>query len=172
MFQPNPLPAERIAILVQANRLLVEGQPMETGSLFTQVAEAVKISRHPRRAANLYARAAHAFVDAAKEQAALDNARAALALLTQTRMAGRTAAFFTNITHKMNAQGMKAAVDALQREYGGEVVASPPVSLPKSHGLLPTNCPKCGAPIHVDELNWVDENTIECEYCGAFVRSE
>jgi hypothetical protein len=37
---------------------------------------------------------------------------------------------------------------------------------------LPTVCPGCGGPLHSDELDWVDEITAECPYCGSPVRAE
>jgi predicted RNA-binding Zn-ribbon protein involved in translation (DUF1610 family) len=38
--------------------------------------------------------------------------------------------------------------------------------------VLPTNCTGCGAPIRADEVDWVDEITVECPYCGSAVRAE
>jgi hypothetical protein len=38
--------------------------------------------------------------------------------------------------------------------------------------LLPTTCPGCGGPIRADEVEWVDEVTAECPYCGSAVRGE
>jgi hypothetical protein len=37
---------------------------------------------------------------------------------------------------------------------------------------LPTNCPSCGAPIRSDQVDWVDQATAECPYCGSLVRGE
>jgi hypothetical protein len=42
----------------------------------------------------------------------------------------------------------------------------------KTKHVLPTNCHGCGAPLHGDEVEWTDENTAECPYCGSAVRSE
>jgi hypothetical protein len=53
----------------------------------------------------------------------------------------------------------------------GAIPASAPTSQPR-HGSLPTNCPKCGAPLHGGEVSWVDATTAECEYCGAAIRAE
>jgi hypothetical protein len=39
-------------------------------------------------------------------------------------------------------------------------------------GILPTHCPQCGAAIRPDEVDWVDEATAECGYCGSPVREE
>jgi Soluble NSF attachment protein, SNAP len=174
-FQDHPLPADQLAILVKANQLMSDNKPSDAGLLFAQVADAMQQSNHPRRAANLYARAAHAFADGSNEQAALGNARKTLTLFTQSKMVRRSPVFFTNITHKMTTKGMNAAADTLQREYGAQLVAMP--ALPRLEtrrggGLLPTNCPKCGAMVHSDDADWLDDNTIECEYCGSLIRTE
>jgi hypothetical protein len=49
--------------LAEANEYVAQGKPLQAGPLFVQVAEAMQASNHPRRAANLHTRAAHAFVD-------------------------------------------------------------------------------------------------------------
>jgi hypothetical protein len=175
LFQTNPMSSDQIAILVRANQLMAGGKPLEAGPLFAQVADAMKSSNHPRRAANLYTRAAHAFADGNDGQAALKYARAALILFTQAKMARRAIEFYTNITRKLSTKGMKAAADALQSEYGAQIEAlpvGPNTGNRPAHGQLPTACPKCGAPVHGDEVTWVDSSTIECEYCGASIRSE
>jgi hypothetical protein len=105
----------------------------------------------------------------------VEQARAALSLFLQTQMFGRAATFYAHITGKMSAKGMNAGVADLQMGFGGRMTALPtrPIAMPPlRRSLLPTNCPKCGAPVHMDELTWVDENTIECEYCGSLMRSE
>jgi hypothetical protein len=172
MFQGNQLNDEQMAILVKANQLMSEGKPLEAGPLFTSVADAMKRSNHPRRAANLYARAAHAFSDGNDAQQALANARQALALFTQTKMAGRASMFFSNITRKMEVKGMTAAADELRGLYDMNSLAPSIEPRRRPHGLIPTTCPKCGAPVHGEDVSWVDDNTIECEYCGAMIRSE
>jgi hypothetical protein len=42
----------------------------------------------------------------------------------------------------------------------------------RARPVLPTNCPGCGGPIRSDEVEWVDEVTAECPYCGSAVRAE
>jgi hypothetical protein len=174
-FQDNPLSANQLADLVKANHLVSEGKPLDAARLFADMADELQRSNHPRRAANLYARAAHAFADGNNEQAALEKARKALALFTQFRMVGRTTMFFSNITRKMTVKGMKVAAEALQQEYGIQITPMPLESRQENRrqsGLLPTNCPNCGATVHRDEVEWVDDNTVECEYCGTLVRIE
>jgi len=38
--------------------------------------------------------------------------------------------------------------------------------------LLPTYCPFCGAIVEPDEVEWTDEATAECDYCGSPIRAQ
>ncbi len=38
--------------------------------------------------------------------------------------------------------------------------------------VLPTHCPSCGAALRPNEIDWFDEVTAECAYCGNPVRGE
>ena len=167
-----PLSADQIAVLVKANQLMAQGKPLEAGASFTGLAATLQQSNHPRRAANLYARAAHAFADGGNAEGALSNARQALGLFTQTGMAPRAAMFYAHITRKMDSHGMQVQAETLRKEFSGKMAVSPAVAPARRHGLLPTSCPKCEAPLHPDELIWVDENTVECEFCGTLIHSE
>jgi hypothetical protein len=173
-FQANPLRPALMQTLNQANRFVANGQPGQAAPLFADVAGEMEATQHPRRAANLHAQAAHAYADSHNPQAALAQARAALTLFIQYQMVQRTPVFYTNITRKLTNNGMPNAAAALEKEFGSRVGAVPaPVSLAAGqHGRLPTNCSKCGAPIHADEATWVDANTVECDYCGSLIRSE
>jgi len=187
-----PLGADQLALLQQANQLMTAGQAGQAAPLFAQLAAQMEASRHPRRAANLHARAAHAFADNQQGQLALGQARSALNLFLSNRMPLRAPMFFSNITRKMNNHGMQNAAQSLQQEYGGRLqgggplrgggglrrrmaglgAAGPAAPAEPVHGALPTSCPKCGAPVHGSEINWVDNNTAECDYCGALMRAE
>ena len=94
-------------------------------------------------------------------------------MFIQYRMINRTPVFFANITRKFNNKGMKNSAGALQNEFGNRVGPMPPQPAQGSakRGVLPTNCPKCGAPIHGDEATWIDNQTAECDYCGAAIRA-
>jgi hypothetical protein len=172
--QQNPMTPAEMQVLQQANQFLVNGQPGKAAPLLAGLAAAMEASNHPRRAANLHAQASHAFADSQNEQAALDQARSALNLFLQYQMVQRTPMFYGNITRKMAKRGMKNAADTLAKEYGSRVGSAPAPAAPpaQSRGHLPTNCTKCGAPVHQESLTWVDNQTIECEYCGSLIRSE
>ena len=103
----------------------------------------------------------------------MTHARAALTLFLQYQMVRRTPAFYANITRKLANKGMKNAADALAGEFGSKVGPLPaPVQPAPASGRLPTNCPKCGAPLHGSEATWIDADTVECDYCGSLIRPE
>src|SRR5213593_2596009 len=96
---PNSqLGADQLALLKQANRLMANGKAGEAAPLFAQLAAQMEATNHPRRAANLHARAAHAFADSQAGQMALGQARSALNLFIANGMALRTPMFYSNIT--------------------------------------------------------------------------
>jgi hypothetical protein len=171
-MQNDVLSASQIEVLAKANQLAVNNNSADAAPLYAELARELDVP-HPRRGANLHARSAHAYADAGNEQLALVQARAALTMFIQYRMINRTPVFFANITRKFNNKGMKNSTTALQNEFGNRVGQMPPQPAPGSakRGVLPTNCPKCGAPVHGDETTWIDNLTAECDYCGAAIRT-
>lgn len=142
--------------------------------MFTTLAQELEAANHPRWAANLHALAGHAFADSQNEQQALDQSRAALTMFLQYQMLRRAPVFYANITRKLAAKGMSRAADALNAEFGNKVGPVPTSAVPGAgqRARLPTNCPKCGGPIHGSEANWIDPNTVECDFCGSLIRPE
>ncbi len=169
-----PLNAAQIEVLAKANQLAGNGNPGDAAPLFAELARELDVQR-PRQAANLHARAAHVYADAGNAQSALMQARTGLSMFIQYRMVDRSPMFYANITRKFNNKSMKGAATAIQNEFGGRVGSLPsqtqsPARLAARRGTLPTNCPKCGGPVHVDDVSWMDNQTVECEYCGTAIR--
>lgn len=171
--QTEPLDPPHRQVQEQANHLVDQGKPGQAAPLFAKLAE-VESGVHPRRAANLHAQAAHAFADSRQGPAALLQARAALQLFLKLQMTDRAPHFYANITRKLKNKGLGEAADALVSEFGSRITALPAAvdAVVQKHGILPTNCPGCGAPVHGERAKWVDSNTAECEYCGSLIRSE
>ena len=105
-MQNDVLSASQIEVLAKANQLAANNNSADAAPLYTELARELDAT-HPRRAANLHARAAHSYADAGNEQLALAQARAGLTMFIQYRMINRTPVFFANITRKFNNKGMK-----------------------------------------------------------------
>lgn len=160
---PKPIEA-------QLNQLM-QKNPAEAGVLLAEQARRLQNSQ-PRQAANLYARAAHTYIDSGDAQATVYQARAALTLFLQLDMGQRAQVFLANITRRLNERGMVAAATVLQQEYGARISNSPLAEAQPQRGELPTHCPHCGAALYREEVNWLDGQTAECDYCGSPVRTE
>ena len=167
----NPgLDADQLSSLTAANQLMENGKPAEAAPLLAAIAAGLETQR-PRRAANIHARAAHAYADAGLEQPALAQARSALKLFIQFNMVERTPVFYANIRHKFTNHNMPEAARSLESEFHLPVSANPVPVQPAPQGRLPGNCPKCGAPLRAAELEWLDKRSAECSYCGTLVRT-
>jgi len=165
----------QIRILSQANQLIATGHPGEAAQLFANLAQEMEASNHPRRAANLHAQAAHTYADDQDEPNALAQARRALTLFLQYEMVERSPRFYANIERKLRARNMSKAADALQVEFGKQVGSLPqPPAQPQVPGQqrLPSTCSQCGAPVRGDEVDWINQYSAECIYCGSVIQTE
>jgi hypothetical protein len=165
----------QIQILSQANQLIATGHPGEAAQLFANLAQEMEASNHPRRAANMHAQAAHTYADDQDEPNALIQARRALTLFLQYEMVERTPRFYANIERKLRARNMSKAADTLQVEFGKQVGSLPqPPAQPQVPGQqrLPSTCSQCGAPVRGDEVEWINQYSAECIYCGSIIQTE
>lgn len=160
--------------LMQANRLVEKGKLNEAGAEFARLAEELAEAR-PRQAANLHAAAAYAFVGAGAAEQALQDAAQALQMFQQYRMLQRFPVFFANITREMQEQGMHAAAQQLESEFGldaQQAQPGPDAGAEERRGTMPAACPHCGGAVRSDEVQWVDAFSAECNYCGGIIRAE
>jgi len=149
-----------------------------------------------------YPGAAQAFEELARGAVARDGPRAPLLLLQAGRMRILAGQVPQGMTHFQQGLGLFAARGQWQRfsnsgqrivaelsqrgltEQAKQIEATLKAGLPagfapgpgagpeKAKRFLPTNCPGCGGPLHSDEVEWTDEITAECAYCGSAVRAE
>lgn len=168
-------PKLRSSPLIQtANDLLASGHPKEAAPLFARLAREMEASGQAIRAANLHARAAHAYADSHAEAEALAEARLALAQFIALNITDRVPVFYRNITRKLINRGMSQAVQMLEYEFGSHI-EMPTVTVGPPPGnqrvALPTECPHCGAPVLDTEVEWIDNQRARCEYCGGIFQT-
>ncbi len=165
MLPANPIVVQAVA---RANQLLANGNAAEAAQIFARLAQEAESRGRPKLAANGHAQAAHAFAHARDEANTLAHARIALNWFLQLQMLGRAANFFGAITQALRATGMKAAAE-LQKEFGDRVASAPTIA---PRGRLPGKCPQCAAPVRSDEVDWIDNDSAECNYCGSVMQTE
>jgi hypothetical protein len=164
-------------LLAEANRLLAAGQPAEAARLFADLAEKAQANGNLQRAAHLHLQAARGLLAINDLQPALSHARAAMQLFTQAGQFGRADAIYQRLVSELRARGMAAEAETLERDLRsqfGEAATTPsPASGPApARGRLPAQCPQCGGPVRGDEVEWIDDHSAECVYCGSVVQTE
>ena len=168
-FTPNIPP-----MLLRANQLLAAGDYPAAAEAFEQLARGAEARGFPQ-AAQLYLQAGRARILAGQTAAGVDSIKRGLALFAQNGQWGRLHQAGNRAVAELNQRGLtkeaqeiaayiKSALPAGFTPGAGIGPAKPPV--------LPTHCPGCGAPIRADEVEWLDEVTAECSYCGSPVRGE
>jgi hypothetical protein len=163
-----------LATMAQANQLIADGQAAKAAQMLDQLAQEVESRGRPRPAAIFHAQAAHAYAASKNEPAALAQARVALDQFIQLNMARRVSRFYDNIVSKLRANGMASAAGMLKQEYGDKVkpFRSYAPASPAQGKRLPSNCPHCGAAARSDEVDWIDGQSAECNYCGGVIQTE
>jgi hypothetical protein len=149
-----------------------------------------------------YPGSAQAFEELARGVVARNGPRAPLLLIQAGRMRILAGQVPLGMTHLQQALGLFAARGQWQRfrnsgqsviaeltqrgltEQAEQIEATLKASLPagyipgsesspeKAKGVLPTKCADCGGSPHANEVEWTDEITAECPYCGSAVRVE
>jgi len=154
--------------LDHANQLFDSGKYDDAGDALAELAELAETHQRPKRAAQLHHRAYQAYLKANDGDNALAQAREAIgiAVAGKPRKAIQIA---QQMIAEMQAAGFKEEADVITKEINGKLAAlglslataeaAPPESKPDRK--LISNCPKCGA-----RLRWMDDDEVECEYCG------
>lgn len=170
-MRANPMLVQSVR---RTQQMIANGQAKEAAQMLTRLVQESENRERPRLTANLHAQAARAYAAAKDEPNALTHARSALNQFVQLNMLPRVPQFYANITRELRANGMNASADALQKEFGDKAkeLESRGFAAPAQHGRLPAKCPQCAAPVKSDEVEWIDRNSAECNYCGSVIQTE
>jgi hypothetical protein len=163
------LPMRPRRILRNANMLFESGQFSEAAPILENLANLSRQQGIPR-APFLFVRAARAFIFAGQPQRGVQLFQTAFEILASVGGAAllfpaahRLIEELTELGHPKEAAGIREIVLGAP---GWDATPSPaPHQSP-----LPTHCPNCGAGIRSDEVQWIDESTAECTYCGSPIR--
>lgn len=158
--------------LITANRMLEAGSYQEAAERFETIARAAE-ARGGVRAPQFYLQAGRAHILSGNNKPGLAHIRHGLSLLAGQRawphlyrVGNRTIATLTERGLTAEADEISAWLeDNLPADFDA-VGVRPQTKNP----VLPTHCPSCGAALRPGEVEWLDEVTAECTYCGSPVR--
>jgi hypothetical protein len=161
-------------LLTRSNELLEGGQFAEAADGLEKLARAAE-ARGGRRAAKFYIEAGRARLIAGRTDDGIALMQRGFSLLAAShrdrglaRSGRRVISDLEGRGRTQEAQQVSAFLKTLAPDF--EAVSTKPETA--SRVPLPTRCPECGGPVHPGEVEWLDENTAECEYCGNPLRGE
>jgi hypothetical protein len=160
--------------LQRANQLMAAGQYAQAAEIFEQFARGA-LARNGPRAPWFFLQAGQARILAGQIPAGMVHLQQGLSLFAARGQWQKLHNGGMRFVTELNARGLTAEAkqieDTLKATLLGGFVVGPGAGTVKPR-LLPTNCPGCGGPIHSDEVEWADDATAECPYCGSAVRAE
>lgn len=170
--------AALLAQLDHAHRLLAEGHPAEAAPLFAELAQAAQSHTMPQRAAHLHLQAAQCYFQARDSATGLSQARAGLQTFSNAGMLEKARHAYARLLAGLRANNQTVEAEILQKEFGaqlGLVTTQAPIeaeSEAQPRGRLPAKCSSCNGPIRSDEVDWIDEHSAECPYCGSTLQTQ
>jgi hypothetical protein len=170
------LRAERRAFqeLVLANQMMESGNYTGAAEQFETLARVAE-ARGGRRAPQFYLQAGRARILAGENEAGLIHLKHGLSLLVHRAEWLRLHRAGRRILTELNQRGLTAAAEEISSFMSSNLPGNFSISdkaSPTRKPVLPTHCLSCGAALHPDEVEWLDEVTAECAYCGSPVREE
>jgi hypothetical protein len=168
MGRPNVL-----AMLQRANQLLVDGSYGEAAQAFEQLARGAE-DRFSERSPFLYLQAGRAAILDGQTQSGVAHLRRGLTLLASQGRFPRMQLLANRIMDELNERGLTIEAAEIAGVLNDNLPrhVEPGQAPPAKKTVLPTHCPACGGALRPDEVEWLDEVTAECAYCGSPVRGE
>jgi hypothetical protein len=160
-------------MLQRANQLMASGDYAGAAAVFTDLAQRAE-GRFPQRAPFLFMEAGRAAVLSGQTAAGVASLKHGLTILASQGRFYRMQVFGQRAVEELKARGLNAEADEIAGLLGSSLPKGGPLveSAPAKKPALPTHCPSCGAGVRPDEVEWLDDVTAECAYCGSPVRGE
>ena len=162
-------------MLQRANELLAIGDYPAAAQAFEQLARAALGWRGPR-APMFFLQAGRARILNGQTALGVEHLKQGLAILASLRQWPLLHRTGQRVITELNERGLAAEGKEIEALLESNLPAgfspSPQPGSPPRKPVLPTHCPSCGAAARPDEVEWLDEATAECAYCGSPVRQE
>jgi hypothetical protein len=147
---------------------------IEAASAFEQLARAAE-GRGGPRAPFFYIQAGRALIMGRQTSGGLDYLQRGLGLFAVRGRAGKVFQVGNLVVGELNQRGLNKEAQQISGYIKSlipnfDVSSGEPAQTKRPP--LPTHCPGCGAPVRPDEVEWLDNITAECAFCGSPVRKE
>ena len=159
-------------VLQEANFAFDKGEYGRAGELFERIAETASARGGPH-APLFHLQAGRARILAGQASLGMPSLKRGLELLAQRKQFPRLHQAGMRTITELNELGLKNEASEIETWLKTILPSMPSFDSSKASSkrpVLPTHCPACGAAVRPDEVEWLDEVTAECAYCGSPVR--
>src|SRR5215212_688540 len=156
-------------VLQEAIFVFDKGEYGRAAELFERIAEAAS-GRGGRRAPLFHLQARRARLFAGQTALGLPSLKLGLELLAERGQFRRLHQAGMRVISELNERGLKKEAAEIEGWLKSVLAAAPSFDLPgpsPKSPVLPAHCPACGATLRLDEIEWLDDATAECAYCGS-----
>lgn len=158
-------------VLRQAHQLLAEGQYPEAATTYEELARGAH-SRGLPQEAQLLITAGHCRLQLNQIDLAMSDFRQGFSLLSllgrQNHLQQTIMRFGLEMTNKGYSLEAKEIISMLSGVFPGSQKNEKSIRQ-KTSLFLPPICPACGGSLRSDEVEWIDEQSAECCWCGSTV---
>jgi len=168
-FAPNVPP-----VLQEANLAFDKGEYGRAAQLFEKIAEGADARGGPR-APLFHLQAGRSRILANQPQLGMPSLKRGLELFAQRKQLQRLQNAGQRVITELNERGLKneaAEIEVWLKTVLPSTLFADIQAAPPGKSSLPTHCPQCGAAFRPDEVEWLDDVTAECAYCGSPVCDE
>jgi len=156
-------------ILQEANFAFTKGEYGRAAELFEKIAQ-VADARGGPRAYLFHLQAGRSRIFAGQHSLGLPSIKRGLELLAKHRHFGRLHYAGERTLVELREHNLTNEADQIEKWLKSVMPDPPTVDSRVGRPTLPIHCPSCGAPLRPDEVDWFDDSTAECGYCGSPVR--
>lgn len=156
-------------ILQEANFAFDKGEYGRAGELFEKLAETAA-ARDGLRAPIFYLQAGRARILAGQTVLGIPSLKRGLELLAKREQFQRLQNARVRVTSELSARGLTKEASEIEHWLRAVLPSMPAFEVQDKKPALPAYCPACGAAVQPDEVEWLDDATAECAYCGSPIR--
>ncbi|MDO8755135.1 MAG: hypothetical protein Q7J80_14650 [Anaerolineales bacterium] len=160
-------------MLQRANQLMASGDYEGAANAFMDLAQRAE-RRFPQRAPFLFMEAGRAAILSGQAKTGVIHLRRGLTIFASQGRIHRMQAFGQRAIDELKARNLNVEAEEIASLLSGNLPKEIHTEQPAiaRRPILPTHCPSCGAAVRSNEIEWLDEVTAECDYCGNPIRSE
>lgn len=154
-----------------AHEKMLRGSYLDAAIAFENLAIEAESEQRPR-VAFLYLQAGRARILINDLTRGMNHLKKGLGVLADHKRYGQMYQAGQRIIQELKSRSLTAQADEIAQLLQLSMPGDPSArSGPTTRPTLPTHCPSCGGPMRLDELEWLDENSAECPYCGSPVQA-